>query len=293
MVSQINVSPRPAEASTQSGSLLNRAQRSYAQQASRVPESSLSSAADNKGCFTTLIDTVKEWLSFIWDWLTSWCKTPNSPSAQVKIEATPIAGPIVSEVQKSEWSTIVKVLGQWEKSLQEKGENWGRIAPGNQTAHRVLPAGEICAQMIHQIKTPAHERVGGDPWNVVLICKDANHKIQAIALHDKQSNRLADLATHPDNIDHPINDAVPRVKGAGTQIILHLAKETVRADSTLRLRSVRDAVPFYKKMHFEDDPAFAGVQDGALGITSMKLTAERIRSLVRNQTPPFNQLRLN
>lgn len=60
---------------------LQSARATYTQQAETAQASSLSrSSAEGKDCFTTLIDTIKGWINFVWGWLTSWCAGQESSS---------------------------------------------------------------------------------------------------------------------------------------------------------------------------------------------------------------------
>lgn len=115
-------------------------------------------------------------------------------------------------------------------------------------------------------------------WNKALVCKDQNSKIQAIALINEENNKIVDIATHPDNIPSLLNDPTKQVRGAGTQIILHLAKIALQTDTSILLDTNDSGKAFYKKLGFE-----------RVGLTTnFILTADKIRELIREKKPPFN-----
>jgi hypothetical protein len=149
--------------------------------------------------------------------------------------------------------------------------------------------------MYDQVANPPEKRPeGGEPWDSILICRDKSNKIQAIAFYEEQTNKLGYLATHPDNIRHPFNDAIStRVQGAGTQVMLAMMKLALINNKPILLRSTKEAVSFYKKLHFEVDHANRGPYDGYEGITPMKLTVEKIKDLMIMELCPFNYLKDN
>lgn len=119
-----------------------------------------------------------------------------------------------------------------------------------------------------------------DYFDKALVCTDQDSKIQAIALIRTKENRVAFVATHPDNIPSTLTDPAKRVRGAGTQIILHLAKRTLKTGKPVLIDTLDSASDFYAKLGFTQ----AGL------MPELHLTASKINLLISEKVPPFNQL---
>ena len=62
--------------------------------------------------------------------------------------------------------------------------------------------------------------------------------------------------------------------------MLAIMKLALKNNKPILLRATEEAVPFYKKLYFEKDPANRQPHDGFDGITPMKLTVEKFTSLL-------------
>ncbi len=205
---------------------------------------------------------------------------------------------IVSKVSKDEWPTISNIANEWSalglekykqihggKLFSPKTRNEASSDPGKLIKYSL----SMCEDVSNTIREPTYASQEGEVWDTIFTCS-LGGEIQAIALHDKKNNKLGYVVTHPNNINHEINQDCQQVKGAGTQIMLHLLSKTLHSNSVLKLRAVEEAKPFYEKMHFEYAPEDNRAYDGYEGITSMKLSADKIKNLIAAGTTPFNQL---
>ena len=204
----------------------------------------------------------------------------------------------VMEITSGGWSTIAKTAQEWKKLADEKY----RTIHGGKTPQWVLREQAVkdpgilvknssnvldCIQ--HCLTDPSQAQTEGtEPWNTVLVSKDGSGKIQALALWDKKENKLAYLATHPDNLRHPINDnGVSRAQGAGTAVIVYIAS---KLNKTLYLRANEPSKKFYEKCGFENDSFHYQSSDSYYGIVAMVLTKEKVQQLIKEKTHPFNVL---
>ncbi len=207
----------------------------------------------------------------------------------------------VTEALSREWKTIAEIADTWIKSANEKylTIHGGKMplfktrdAASSDIGGLFINSRSMISQIKYQLTTPIKERIsGGEPWDTVLICRDSNNNLQAIALFDKRSNKLSYLATNPDNIRHELNEGITtRVQGAGTQIMLSLAKFARTNSFIIRLRATDETVKFYQKLGFEDDPENRGPYDGYVRITSMKLTPQKVKELMSQKISPYDRL---
>ena len=77
-----------------------------------------------------------------------------------------------------------------------------------------------------------------EPWDRIYTCCDEKKTVQAIAFVQHERHFVSYLATHPDNLSHPVNDSVPRIRGAATEILRHLAAISQRDHKPLRLEAM-------------------------------------------------------
>jgi hypothetical protein len=113
---------------------------------------------------------------------------------------------------------------------------------------------------------------------VLLVSQDESKKIQAVALHDKKTNELHYLVSNPKNLIYRGTSRACR--GAGSSIIEHLARKTLKHVLPLNLKASPSAKKFYLKHHFEIIPSpysapFA-LLNSASSLAHMRLTAEKI-----------------
>jgi hypothetical protein len=113
----------------------------------------------------------------------------------------------------------------------------------------------------------------------IFICQDTNHKdTQAIALTTVQKQpsddlEIAYLVTNPKNVRaEPNTSKTHSVKGAGSAVIYHLASTLPQHCLRIVLFSKPLAMPFYKKLGFEQEDPLKGVH--------MCLTKEKIQKVM-------------
>lgn len=197
----------------------------------------------------------------------------------------------VTEVPIEDWMEISRIAEAWGEMSRTK------LAAIEKNSYRQLGfktifenSMYICDSISYLIKTPVDEHPeGSEAWDTILICRDTEETIHAIALFNRSVNKLAYIVTHPNNIHHDINQI--QVHGAATQIILHLAKKTHSTNSVLRLKSVESAKPFYsEKLKFESDFENQDEMDTTWHIRAMKLTATKIQDLMKRRVAPYDQL---
>ncbi len=194
----------------------------------------------------------------------------------------------VHEAELEKWPALSRIAKIWSNTSRDRLDTLRRRGALN--AHPTFENSlYICESISNQLITPEKERPrGSDPWDTTLICEDEHRQLQAIALFDKRSNTLAYIATNPENISHDTNRT--QVRGAATQILLHLAKETLQNGSALKLKSVDDALHFYyTKFHFEYDVRTP--EDARNDLWPLQLTAAKIKALVAKGIPPFESLK--
>ncbi len=181
------------------------------------------------------------------------------------------------------WS--VKANGKYLKAHGGKAPNFKPEEAHLDHANIFQTSKKIC----HDISISLEEPMSVEK---VIVCRDTKKAIQAIAIFNSQSNTLKYLATHPENIRHEVNKNSPNVQGAGTSIVLYLAKKMLEEKGTIRLKAIENAVPFYKKLQFELDPDNEDPSDRRIPKhIAMKLSSEKIKELIDNEVAPFNQLK--
>jgi hypothetical protein len=190
----------------------------------------------------------------------------------------------VEKIPAKEWANLAEMVDRWYLSAHLKyfqihkeisAQPPRDIDPGSV----FLSAQLICDFISGSLHNQENIKKGLEPWNRVVVCRDGARAIQAIALFEKEKNSLAYLVTHPDNIRHPINENIPtRAQGAGTQIILYLARSALKKNVPLRAVVREDAELFYQKLHFDDDSNWG----------TKILTVEKIKQLIVLKTFPFN-----
>jgi hypothetical protein len=126
--------------------------------------------------------------------------------------------------------------------------------------------------------------------NVILACYDKSENIQALAIYEPNVNELKCIVTNPDNLKTQFDDDTsPRaVHGAGTEVILYLAQKSLQLSLPLKLNADQTAIPFYEKLHFDKEEFDFNREEGGL---DMKLSAEKILTLITAETPPFNRFK--
>lgn len=81
----------------------------------------------------------------------------------------------------------------------------------------------------------------------VLICRDTDRKIQAIAIVRFKSSKLIldNLASNPHNLRHFLHTS-DRVRGAGSAVLKYL----IQQEKPIRLYALGTAIPFYERFGF-------------------------------------------
>jgi len=194
----------------------------------------------------------------------------------------------IREVPKKEWSAVHQVMNQWFAIAENRFINADatRLTTKypNMAEITRLDVSKMIILSISLGLSPATLFDSEDEeWDTLWVCEDKNSKIQAVALLQMEKLKLVQLATHPDNIIHAHNDSqATAIRGAGSQIILELARHALNANEAIRLKSTEDAENFYKKLGFTRE-----VPQHSMWL---HLTPARIRELVAQKVPPFNQL---
>lgn len=169
------------------------------------------------------------------------------------------------------------------KDIENLAAEWVDIAQSLPRSSQAIASKAMIKNILgnlQSVKEKDPEKLG---WDKVLVSKDAQGTIVAIALVNWKTNKLEYLATHPGNIGAP-GEKRAGTRGGGTQIMVALAKNAIESQVPVSLESVHDAAPFYeKKLHFKR------VKEDNL-LIPMELTVEKINELVSNGVPPFNQL---
>ncbi|MBP9841102.1 MAG: GNAT family N-acetyltransferase [Simkaniaceae bacterium] len=144
-------------------------------------------------------------------------------------------------------------------------------------------------RIIKQIKNFLEINTFGTPHNDRLyVCYDEANVVQAIALVEKRTNHLYRLATHPNNLYHLINNSIQtRIKGAATQLIVHLSKQITKHQNPLRLEAVHEARLFYQKLGFKRERGTRARSYDAFDLTLMKLHPSTVRRLEKDAQSPF------
>lgn len=178
---------------------------------------------------------------------------------------------IVSEVPESEIEEVIKTAEEWAVLARKKYAE-------DSTSEILKNSKELCENMSLRKLAIMQESV--------VICRDVKGVIQAIGIYNKYDApnvEISELVTHPNNIPHPMNNAIlDRVHGAGSAIVLHFARAASKGGWNLKVMALHGAQVFYEKLQFEHDKP---------GSMDMTLTVSRIRSLVASKIPPFQLIR--
>jgi hypothetical protein len=201
----------------------------------------------------------------------------------------------VTAVTKEKWAELSEISGAWRKNALAicRREDVGvvfyedRIQGDN--AWMFAESARICGSIQGNLTTFPNGRPEGKvEWDTVLACEDSAGNTQGIALVNSADNKLAFLATNPDNIRHKVNENIPnRIQGAGTEIMLYLAERALETGNAVRLKAISSAAPFYEKLHFEPAPEDASGSDA--DVIPMKLTSQKIRQYIDDQIVPYNR----
>lgn len=112
-------------------------------------------------------------------------------------------------------------------------------------------------------------------------------RVQGMAVFNAVTGYVDLLTSHPDNIPHIKNQN--RTRGAGTSIILYLAKWALKTGKDITLNPLESAIPFYKRLGFTRyNKREHGYHQGYPGLI---LTVNTIKKLIENNVFPFSLLR--
>ncbi|MBY0528558.1 MAG: hypothetical protein K2P51_00005, partial [Rhabdochlamydiaceae bacterium] len=192
----------------------------------------------------------------------------------------------VEKMPAKEWDRLVEVLDGWYFSSHLKYLSIHKELPlqsplDHDPGGVFLSAHVICDLISRHLRNQENTENRLRSPRRVLVCRDRLRSVQAVALFNKKEHSLTYLVTHPDNIRHPINEHIStRAQGAGTQIILYLARLALKRNMPLWAIIRDDSEPFYQKLHFDDDAAFG----------KKILTVEKIKQLVSLKIFPFSLL---
>lgn len=153
----------------------------------------------------------------------------------------------VTAIEEAEWHTIVKVTRAWKTLAEDKFNQWNALLKGSpefipmtpQESSERLAASHRLVTIMHNCLTLEKEE-DDDPWDKIYACFDGARKIQALAFVQNERHFVSFLATNPDNISHYVNERTPKVRGAATEILKHLAKISLIEHKPLRLEAMPD-----------------------------------------------------
>ncbi len=120
------------------------------------------------------------------------------------------------------------------------------------------------------------------PTGVNIILSRCEGKTQAVATCSKDNSSICYLVSNPENVKDPAN--TNPIAGGGTSIIAYLAQKNLLQGTDLTLRARGRAIPFYERLQFER-------VETPRGFPKFILTAQKIRALIEQGIPPFDQLR--
>ena len=136
----------------------------------------------------------------------------------------------------------------------------------NEETDRFMEIKSMADHILNVInETKGIEVVG---FNKFIECK-SGEKVQAVACFDSNTREIAYIVTNPDNNNHILNKDC-RVRGAGSAIIKHIAKQ----GGPVILDAVPQAVSFYKRIGFVQDITRTAREDGEV---PMSLTAAKVQ----------------
>ncbi len=213
-----------------------------------------------------------------------------SPEVQVRSDtaASSLKGRVltVSTVPFEEWHEMIYVVRNWASNVFFKC----RSDPSSE----LLDASQgIIKSIKRQLKLSLIR--SEDPcrgWDTIFVCQDRDETIQAIALVKLKTHYIDYLATHPDNLNHPMNTLIKdRVRGAATEIILHLAERTLATGKLLNLIALKSAMPFYKSLSFKRARGISARAYDTYDLTVMQLHASSIRKLALKDGSPFTRFK--
>jgi len=191
------------------------------------------------------------------------------------------------EVPKEEWKTIHQIVKEWLKLATQRHfdaeSNATTSLHPNKAEVLKLSASEMVISSINTCLSP--EEIDDPEWDTIIVCEDSKSNVQGVALFLRGCCTLSDLATHPNNIITSYTDSkATSVRGVGSQLILDLAKRALKSGGTIQLKSTRDAEKFYEKLGFVNtSPSDPG---------RFYLAAARIKNLIEEKRPPFDQLQI-
>ncbi len=174
---------------------------------------------------------------------------------------------IVSEVPKEEWDDVFLQAEKWHQQAKERGADPKRNGKFlDDHIDRMNASNKDQLMSSDDIRTD-HTKFKNIYWNTLLVCRDSDEKIQAIACYHSIYKSIESLTSNPDN--H--NDS--SMEEAEVQIIMHLAK---KKDSRLYVYEVPECSKlFWKRLHFVEAAS-----------SSMILTSDTIRDLKSNHIFP-------
>ncbi|MBP9841103.1 MAG: GNAT family N-acetyltransferase [Simkaniaceae bacterium] len=201
----------------------------------------------------------------------------------------------VISVRHKDQSKIHSIIKDWQALAKTKFDSWEsylKVTPLSKeersSPYHTTDLLEQSFYIIEDIREYLEKlEFGRDKDNRAYICFDEDKMVQGIALVENKTNHVSRLATHPNNLPHLINSSIPtRVRGAATQLILHLSKQVAK-DNPIRLEAIPEAVPFYKKLYFKRDRGTKARSYDRFGLTIMKLHASTVRRLEKTPGSPF------
>jgi hypothetical protein len=157
----------------------------------------------------------------------------------------------VEKVSPDQFQKIANETVDWANSALRKFDK--EKANGDPATYAILQESYEVIKCIQNELVNAQNGVH-DNWDSVLVCRDENGKMQAIALYkeERRNNSLAYIATHPDNLRHECNNQVAdRVEGSGTCVMLALIKQAQENRKAIKLNAKRGGEAFFNKFGFK------------------------------------------
>ncbi len=182
----------------------------------------------------------------------------------------------VVEAKEYQQGSIEKKMKRWMTISDERYDALESL-PGPKSVetiailNRYVGISDICAYL--------KERT---PTCLSIILSKCEGKIQAVAAYSKDNSNICYLVSNPRNVKDPVN--INPIAGGGTSIIAYLAQESLLQGTDLTLDAMPRSIPFYKRLQFEGD-------ETEKGCPKFTLTAQKIRALIEQGIPPFDQLR--
>jgi len=131
---------------------------------------------------------------------------------------------------------VTKVLNDWKKTINDI-----LIATCYSCDSGIDISETVCSGLKDDIQSKERS---------IYISQNLEYEIQAVASHNEKTNQIHHILTHPLNIHH--RGDTTRQRGAGSSIILHLAKRISSYSPALPLfvKSSSYAVEFYSRCGF-------------------------------------------